>query len=290
MTYKDTLTVDDYANISCPRAPDTTYRIGDDGMSIVVYTVGSPSPLTGNYWTGAVDNDLSKADNWSGNTVPTENADIFSDIHARLTKGEGFAPKSITFLAGSAPVTIDGDFTSLTSVTNNSTLNQTFAGFVNFGAGNIDVTATAELSGTEPNQTVSGGCVVFAGGVKGNDIVNHAILSGHYELTKTSNFEATATGDGRIVINDNSSLSVKNAVDTKNLYIREGATFNVENFTRTSCSSTLAANNRLWCWSKGTCVVTNFTAKQECILRIRSREVSDDACALAPAPETVICC
>jgi len=268
VTYNDTLTVDDYANISCPLRPDTTYKIGDDGMSIVVDNVsGSPD---GNYWTGAVDNDLSNIANWSNNEVPTENAVIYSVTNATLTKGEGFAPKSITFLAGSAAVTIDGDFTTLTSITNNSTLNQTFAGAVDFGEGDIDVTQTGTYTYTcTTNNTyntiteypsgVSGGCVVFKGGVKGNDIVNHKVLSGHYELTKTSDFDSKEETDGRIVINDNSSLSVKRTGNTRTLYIREGATFNVENSTPTPGSNGNEYQNCLWFWSKGTYVVSNLT-------------------------------
>lgn len=201
VTYTNTLTDVDYANISCPLRPTTTYKIGDDGMSIVVDNVsGSPD---GNYWTGAVDNDLSNTANWSNNEVPTENAVIYSVTNATLTKGGSFAPKSITFLAGSAAVTIDGDFTTLTKVTNNSSVKQTFAGFVDFGAGNIDVTATAELNGTEPNQTVLGGCVVFAGGVKGAKVANHSIVAGNYTLTTDEAFIATDTTD-RFTINENS--------------------------------------------------------------------------------------
>lgn len=187
--------------------------------------------------------------------MPTDNADIVSAVPVTLTKGATFAPAAITFLAGSAAVTIDGDFTTLTSVTNNSTVNQTFAGFVDFGEGNIDVTLAAKLS----DKTVAGGGVVFAGGVKGNDIVNHTILSGHYELTKTGDFTATTGENDRIVINDNSSLSVKNAGDTKELYICEGATFNVGHVTN-AATGWNEGINRLWRWSKGSCVVTNFTA------------------------------
>jgi hypothetical protein len=256
VTYNAALTASDYANISCPLRPTTTYKIGDDGMSIVVDNVsGSPD---GNYWTGAVDNDLSNTDNWSNNEVPTENAVIYSVTNATLTKGGSFAPKSITFLAGSAAVTINGDFNSLTSVTNNSSVNQTFAGAVDFGAGNIDVTATAELSGTEPNQTVSGGCVVFAGGVKGAKVVNHSIVAGKYTLTTDEAFIATNTTD-RFTINENSSLSVKKTGNTCTLYIREGATFNVENASPTPGDNGTEARNCLWSWSKGAYVVSNFT-------------------------------
>ena len=249
VTYKDTLTVDDYANISCPLAPTTTYKIGDDGMSIVVDTVGSHPD---NFWTGAAgDNNLSTPGNWY-NGVPTGNALIYSAAPARLTKGGSFAPTSITFFEDSSPVTIDGDFTTLTSVTNNSSVNQTFAGFVDFGSGNIDVTATAVLSGTAlNNQTVTGGCVVFKGGVKGAKVANHSIVAGNYTLTSDEAFTNASDDASPFTVNENSSLSVKNAGITRGINICEGATFNVADFSNVDI--------RLCNWNKGTFIVTNFT-------------------------------
>ena len=256
-TYTSAMDDDDLDNVSCPLAPTTTFKFGDENKTnIVVDVLGTE--LYANYWTGeAGDNNLSTLGNWSANIVPTDNAVIFSAGPVTLTKGADFAPSSITFADGSAPVTIDGDFTTLTSITNNSSLNQTFAGFVDFGVGNIDVTATAALSGTEPNQTVVGGCVVFKGGVTGAKVANHSIVAGNYTLTTDEAFTATDTTD-RFTINENSSLSVKNAGNTCALYIREGATFNVENASPTSGGS-LDANNCLWSWSKGAYVVSNLT-------------------------------
>ena len=262
-TYTSAMDDDDLDNVSCPLAPTTTFKFGDENKTnIVVDVLGTE--LGGNYWTGEFDNDLSNPANWSSNEVPTANAVIYSATNVMLTKGADFAPSSITFADGSAAVTIDGNFTTLTSITNNSSLNQTFAGFVDFGVGNIDVKQTGTYSYTYDKNNyehpvgVSGGCVVFAGGVRGNDIVNHKVLTGRYELTKTDNFEATAENDGRIVINENSSLSVKNAGNTCTLHIREGATFNVENASPTSGGS-LDARNCLWSWSKGAYVVSNLT-------------------------------
>ena len=244
VTHNAALTASDYANISCPLAPTTTYKIGDDGMSIVVDTVGSHPD---NFWTGAAgDNNLSTPGNWY-NGVPTGNALIYSAGPARLTKGGSFAPTSITFFEDSSPVTIDGDFTTLTCVTNNSSVNQTFAGFVDFGAGNIDVTATAVLS----DKTVSGGCVVFAGGVKGAKVANHSIVSGNYTLTSDDAFTNASDDSSPFTVNENSSLSVKNAGITKGINICEGATFNVADFSN--------VGNRLWNWNKGMLIVPNFT-------------------------------
>ena len=240
----------DRSKVTCPSAAAFTADLGADGKSITV-TVTAFKP---GYWTGAAgDNNLSTPGNWSDNNVPlTGNAVIFSAGPATLTKGASFAATSITFAEGCSPVTIDGDFTTLTSVTNNSSVNQTFAGFVDFGSGNIDVTATAVLSGTAlNNQTVTGGCVVFKGGVKGAKVANHSIVAGNYTLTSDEAFTNASDDASPFTVNENSSFSVKNAGITKGINIREGATFNVADFSR--------VDNRLWNWSKGTFIVTNFT-------------------------------
>jgi len=244
----------DLTNVKCPFAASITPALGADGKSITV-TVNA---LKSGYWTGAAgDNNLSTEGNWSDGNVPSGNAVIFSSVPVTLTKGETFAPASITFDAGSSAVTIDGNFTTLTSVTNNSSVNQTFAGFVDFGAGNIDVTATATLN----DKTVTGGCVVFKGGVTGAKVANHSIVAGNYTLTTDDPFTATNELE-RFTVYDGSLLSVKtiggwNTNDTQNLNIGEGATFCVADVTRTVSGVTVA--NRLWYWNKGTYIVTNFT-------------------------------
>ena len=232
---------------------EATFSTNGNTVSVTVVTTTDLEP---GLYIGPSNGDLSDSENWSDGKVPTNGNATFTCVASvTLTKGATFAPASITFAEGCSPVTINGDFTTLTCVTNNSSVNQTFAGFVDFGEGDIDVTQTATYTdGNFKPGDISGGCVVFAGGVKGNYIVNHTILSGHYELT-TNNFEAAIGGNDRIVINDNSSLSVKNAGNTSELYIRDGATFNVENFTRSPVGS--SGSNRLWYWNKGTCIVTN---------------------------------
>ena len=245
----------DRSKVTCPAASAFTADLGDDGKSITV-TVTAFKP---GYWTGAAgDNNLSTPGNWADNTVPTSGNATFECIApATLTKGASFAATSITFAEECSPVTIDGDFTTLTSVTNNSSVNQTFAGFVDFGAGNIDITApNATLSGT----TVTGGCVVFAGGVKGAKVANHSIVSGNYTLTSA---EAFTNAYSTFTVNENSSLSVKtiggwNTNDTQKLNIGEGATFCVSDVTR-EFSNGGSLDNRLWNRNEGTFIVTNFT-------------------------------
>jgi hypothetical protein len=244
MTYTADLTGADLSKVTCPLRPGTVFAVGGDGnMSIVVESVGA---ALDNYWTGAVDNDLSNDANWSSGSKPTDNANIFSTNVVTLTKGGVFAPSSITFLAGSAAVAIAGDFTDMTSVTNNSSVNQTFAGRVAF-EDNIDVTQTGTY--TESGKVVSGGCVVFAGGVTGNDIVNHKVLTGHYTLTKNEDFTATAGSSNRTVVNANSTLSVKNAGTLTELYIKEGGAV--------TAAVVSVESGRLSCWNEGEFVITN---------------------------------
>lgn len=245
----------DRSKVTCPSASAFTADIGADGKSITV-TVTAFKP---GYWTGAAgDNNLSTPGNWADNTVPTSGNATFECIApATLAKGASFAATSITFAEGCFSVTIDGDFTTLTSVTNNSSVNQTFAGFVDFGALDIDVTApNATLSGTK----VTGGCVVFAGGVKGAKVANHSIVSGNYTLTSA---EAFTNAYSTFTVNENSSLSVKtiggwNTNDTQKLNIGEGATFCVSDVTR-EFSNGGSLDNRLWNRNEGTFIVTNFT-------------------------------
>ena len=125
MTYTDGLTDEDISKVSCPLAPSTTFKIGEGGKSIVVDEVGE---ALANYWTGAFDNDLSKAANWSGGQVPTDDAIIYSAAPVTLTKGDdSFAPSSITFLEGSAKVTIEGDeISNVTAIKNLSGVRHVF--------------------------------------------------------------------------------------------------------------------------------------------------------------------
>ena len=125
MTYTDVLTDEDISKVSCPLAPSTKFKIGEGGKSIVVDEVGE---ALANYWTGALDNDLSNAANWSGGQVPTDNAIIYSAAPVTLTRGEDtFKPSSITFLEGSAKVTIEGDeISNITKIENRSSVRHVF--------------------------------------------------------------------------------------------------------------------------------------------------------------------
>ena len=249
VTYTSALEATDLEKVSCPLAP-TTFKVGADGQSIVVDNVGSPI----NYWTGAAgDNNLSTQRNWSLNEVPAGNANIFSATPMTLTKGATFAPTSITFLEGSAGVTIGGDFTSLTRIINNSYVSQTFSGAVNFGSGNIDVVQTGFCNN---DGTVAGGCVVFAGGVTGNNIANHTVFTGNYTLTTTDNINFMSGGTSRFVVNAGSTLTVKKTDQIQELYIMSGATLHTEYASHWWGAS--GGENRLWCWNAGTFIADRY--------------------------------
>ena len=111
----DTLSDADLANVTCGVASDFTAAIGTDGKSIVV-TVAA---LKSGYWTGAKDNNLSDAANWSDNVVPTSgNPTIYCPVATTLTVGDTFAPATITIPDESAVVTIGAGDLTVATLTN----------------------------------------------------------------------------------------------------------------------------------------------------------------------------
>ncbi|MBQ3748704.1 MAG: discoidin domain-containing protein [Kiritimatiellae bacterium] len=179
-------------------------RLSGDSKSILcIY--GNPD----NSWIGAADGgDLSTAANWSLGFVPTDGSVVISAASAAtFTKGDTFAPEALTVASGSAAITIAGAFDSLAAIVNNSSSDVTFTGLVDFGTGNIDVTQTAAF--TYPS-TVSGGRVVFAGGVRGVDVANHNVFSGDYTLTTTDPWSPPDNA----VVTGGSTLRVDNFLDT----------------------------------------------------------------------------
>lgn len=215
-----------------------------DGKTILCIS-GNPTPT----WIGGATGSLSVDANWTTGFVPDSGACVIGNaMAASLEKGDAFAAESITFPADSASVTIAGDFTTLSSIVNNSTANMTFTGFVDFGNGNIDVTETATYN--DSTRAISGGCVVFAGGVRGVDVANHTIFTGSYTLTKTGKFNFTTSGNGRAILNTNATLNVKSTDQIHELYIKSGATFHTE--TASHGWSGSGATHRLWLWNEGT--------------------------------------
>ena len=184
MTYTDDLTGSDLSNVSCPLAPTTTFKIGDDGKSVIVDTVG---PTLDNYWTGlANDGDLSNADNWKSGVPTSGNANIFSEKPVTLMKGETFAPTSITFLGGSAAVTINGEFSGIAQISNNSPSMVEFKDAVAFSS-DVDVVQNS-------------GAIKFTGGATGVKLVRATDIHGTYTFSETGDLtekvNTTVKSDG----------------------------------------------------------------------------------------------
>ena len=241
-------------NVKCPLAPNTKFELDASNTNIVVTSVGQ----TINYWTGAIDNDLGKAGNWSNNTVPNgENACIFSTNAVTLTKGSDFTPTAITFLEGSAAVTINGDdFHNIVAVTNLSSVSHTINAKVYF-AGDIQVkqaamAETGDLS--KAHVTFAGGAFAAAGCSleSGNyAAVYSRCIFGKYYLAPTSVSPWTAQYQGsskRVCVADGSYLDVPYAGNVSELYVGTGAKVVIGDMNTTSRPS---------CQVKGEMAVTN---------------------------------
>ncbi len=125
------LTASDLDNVACATA-EITKSIGADGKSIVVRFTAFKEFAP--RYIGPENGSLSDAANWSPAVVPTSgNAYIPTETAANLTVGDTFSPSAITFLPGSAAVTISGtDLADIEAVTNLSFAVQTFANSVAF--------------------------------------------------------------------------------------------------------------------------------------------------------------
>ena len=222
------------------------------------------APLGINYWTGAVDNDLSNDANWSSGTKPssTENANIYCVTPATLTKGASFAPSAITFLEGSAAVTIDGDdFTGIVAVTNLSSVSHTINAKVYF-TGDIQVKQAAmgdagDLS--KAHVTFAGGAYAAAGySLESGDFapIYSRCIFGKYYLASTAatmwgGWNAQYQGSNkRVCIADGSYLYVPYANRIQELYVGNGAKVDI---------GAMYTDNRLSYNVKGEMAVTNLT-------------------------------
>ena len=125
------LTESDLDNVNCATA-EITKSLGADGKSIVVRCTAAK--IFEPRYIGPANGSLSDAANWSPAVVPTSgNAYIPTETAANLTVGDTFRPSAITFLPGSAAVTISGtDLANIEAVTNLSFAVQTFANSVTF--------------------------------------------------------------------------------------------------------------------------------------------------------------
>lgn len=237
-------------NVSMPSGGDCELRLSADAKSIVcIY--GNPD---NSWYGGGTGGNLSDPKNWTLGIVPSH-VIIKVDSEAVFTKDDDDdSISSITIEARSAAVTIEGGFKKLTSIVNNSAANLTFTDFVDFGENKIDVRQTATLN----EENIKGGVVNFAGGVRGYDIQNHTILTGHYTLTKSDgDFNAGEGGNSRITINKNSSLSVLKSYDTHELLILDGGKFMTEE-GRDDSKNRSNDRKRAWYKNYGVYVATRF--------------------------------
>ena len=266
-------------NVTCPIASAFTADFADGGKSIVV-TVTALNP---GCYVGPADGDLSVAANWSDGVVPTTgNATISCASPATLAKGASFAPSSITFGAGSAPVTINGDtaFENVTEVVSLSSSSHTINVPVRF-TGDIQVkqTAMAETGDlANSHVTFAGGAYAAAGHALesgSSDAVYSRCIFGKYYLasTATSRWEAPYQGSTkrRVCVADGSSFYIPFAGSLKELYVGKGAKVDIGDWnTSARCSyqvygeivatnlTETGSGDRYMSWNQGTATTGVF--------------------------------
>ncbi len=156
---------------------NATLRLSVDAKSVLcIY--GNPP----NTWIGGATGSLNDNANWSLGTVPAsgESCVIGNATGANLTNpsGSAFAPASITFPATSAAVTINGEFSDITRIANNSANTMEFSDAVSF-SGNVDVVQNT-------------GTVKFTGGVTGVKLARATDIHGTYNFTQTEDLTEIA--------------------------------------------------------------------------------------------------
>lgn len=169
-----------------PEAPENcSLRLSADKKSLLcIY--GDPQ----NTWIGGATGSLNDNANWSLGIVPAsgESCVIGNATGANLTNpsGSAFAPASITFPATSAAVTINGEFSGITRIANNSANTMEFSDAVSF-SGNVDVVQNS-------------GAVKFTGGVTGDKLARATDIHGTYNFTETGDLiecpNTTVKSDG----------------------------------------------------------------------------------------------
>ena len=231
--------------------PDGT-RVGLEACGDTLLLEVGDNPLASSpVFIGGASGLFSDAENWLGGVVPGEGFDgtlFFKDLPSgTVDKGASDAsPSQIVFLS-CGNLRIEGDFAGLRKIVCRDSATHVFAGRVDF-AGAIDVVQTARLDESADPPSVSGGSIVFEGGVHGTNISNHNIISGVYHLT--DRFTATAGGANRMVVTGGSSVTAPELGDTTELYIMAGGAV-------TGAVKTVSGrkDERLFCWNGGEYVV-----------------------------------
>ena len=230
-----------------------------DAKSLLL-VVGNPS----NTYIGGSAGSLGDGANWLTGSVPTSgDALIYCASAATLTNGAGFAPDSITFQAGCAEVTINGEgtITGIAAITNLSSVSHIINVPVHF-TGDIQVKqeAMAEVGDLEKAH------ITFAGGAyaaQGHSIENgsfSAIYSrcmfGNYYLDSSENATWTARYQGsnrRNCLGASSSLTVPYISKSWELYIGTGSAVTA---AVASVTATASSGERLCYRNYGEFVIT----------------------------------
>lgn len=180
--------------------------LSTDAKSVVLILSSDP------VWIGGTRGDLGVDSNWSKGAVPKagDNAVITVGAAATLVNNALFKPKSITFPAGSAKVTIEGTtpLEGITAINNHSSANHEFKVPVEADALTINNTTTY---------------CVFTGGLTVNSV----------EFAETGNDKCSIYGDWRIkgdwhpvvgnTLYDGASVTVEGALlNPDNLCIESG--------------------------------------------------------------------
>ena len=217
-------------------------------------------------WTGDdVDAKFSNPGNWMGGGIP-ENGSCVHIAAAGETvlenDIEGFSPSSITFPAGSAAITINGECAiKVTAITNLSSSSHTINVPVYFND------AIAVVQNARGYKTRSESHIVFSGGAYANEGETIAswddgyswAVFGNYVYSNNSDspytvkdYKRVESDDIRFVVGDNSTLFIPYAGDMRELEICSGSVVNVGEMRLTG------SNDRVTHKNLGEIVVTNL--------------------------------
>ena len=157
------------------------FALSADEKSVMLILSSDP------VWIGGKSGNLGDPTKWSTGVVPGDgaNAVITAAAAATLTNSAAFKATTITFPAGCPKVTIEGDFSGITQIANNSSSMVEFTGAVAF-ADNVDVVQNS-------------GAVKFTGGATGTQLASATDIHGKYTFTKTEDHTEIA---GTVVKSD----------------------------------------------------------------------------------------
>ena len=186
-----------------------------------------------NTWTGAAnDGNLSNHDNWYGREVPTSGNCIIGNVSgADLTVGAIFAATSITFPAGSGPITISGERTlsGITAIVNNAPVHHVFNCPIVCADG-----VTPDITrGKDNYMTFAGGITMYDAPKTGGGVVDY--WSGNVTLTTESPVTYATNGDKNYGFLVSGTTFTFNNGKIDRMNIEAGATAVVERLVYNDC-------------------------------------------------------